>query len=141
MAAPQVFTHVEHVAIAAGDPQRLAEWYCAVLGFHTRISMDNGPGCPRTYLVGLGAGPLIEILPAGPGNKVTLRANTEPGLVHVAILVSDFDAAQASLEAAGARAEGGERQAPLGARVRFYRDPEGNLFHILFRSAPLPNVP
>ena len=29
------------------------------------------------------------------------------------------------------------RDAPFRARARFYRDPEGNLFHILFRRKPL----
>jgi len=142
MTAHPVFSGIEHIAIAARDPERLAEWYIAALGFRVRIALDNGPGKPKTYLLELGARSMIEVLPADAGKSGVERANTDPGLAHLAITVNDLDAAHAQLLAAGAKAEGDERAAPFGARVRFYRDPEGNLFHILFRPTPLPgNVP
>src|SRR5687768_12627602 len=133
----ELFLSIEHVAIAARDPKALAEWYSRVLGFSTHISFDNGPDKPRTFMMKLGNGPMIEIIPSDATTPV-LRNNSQPGWIHAAILVSDFDRAHSALNEAGARREGEERAAPFGARVQFYRDPEGNLFHILFRPAPLP---
>jgi len=135
-------TGIEHIAIAARDPERLAAWYIATLGFRVRIAFDNGPGKPKTWLLELGNGAMLEVFAADAEKQSVERGNGDPGFVHLATTVNDFDAAHAQLVAAGARAEGGERAAPFGARVRFYRDPEGNLFHILFRPVPLPpNVP
>lgn len=137
------FLGIEHFAIAARDPEKLKDWYVRVLGFRVRTSFDNGPGRPRTYMLQFGeAGPLVEMFPADmtPGNPELPRprANTEPGLAHVALLVGDFDAAAAHLASEGVPREGEERAAPLGARVQFYRDPEGNLLHILYRPRALP---
>jgi catechol 2,3-dioxygenase-like lactoylglutathione lyase family enzyme len=133
-----LFSGIEHVAIAARDPERLAVWYIATLDCRTRITFDNGPGRPKTWLLELGAGPMLEVFAADAAKQGVERGNGDHGFVHLAITVGDFDAAHARLTAAGARTEGDERSAPFGARVRFYRDPEGNLFHILFRPAPLP---
>jgi glyoxylase I family protein len=137
MGTTDLFTGIEHLAIAARDPARLAQWYVATLGFRVRATLDGGPGKPQAYLLESGSGPLIEIFAADKNRRGAERVNTDPGLAHIAILVSDFDAAQERLDKAGVRSEGAERAAPLGARVRFYRDPEGNLFHILFRPKPI----
>lgn len=133
-----LFTGIEHFSIAAHDTEALASWYGRVLGFRTRTTFDNGPGNPKAYMIELGqGGVMIEIIPADREKALSKKANTDPGMTHVAISVSDFDAAVRHLEAAGAFPDGAERIAPNGTRVRFYRDPEGNLFHILFRTQPL----
>ncbi|MGD0092768.1 MAG: VOC family protein [Planctomycetota bacterium] len=132
-----LFTGIEHLALAARDPERLVQWYVVTLDFHVRTTLDSGPGKPRAYLIESGSGSLIEVYAADQGKCPTERQNADQGLAHIAILVSNFDAAQARLDKAGVRSEGAGRAAPLGARVRFYRDPEGNLFHILFRPKPL----
>ena len=130
-------TAIEHLALAARDPERLAEWYVATLGFRIRLVLDDRPGPQKAYLLQAGAGTLLEIYPADECPGGTERSNTAPGLAHFALLVRDFNAAQSRLDQAGVRSEGAERAGPLCARVRFYRDPEGNLFHILFRPQPL----
>jgi len=132
-----LFLSIEHIAVGSRHPQALAEWYSRTLGFQTRISFDNGPDKPRTFMMQLGNGPMIEIIPSDSRAPV-FRNNSQPGWIHAAILVSDFDRAAEKLRDAGAQLEGEERAAPFGARVQFYRDPEGNLFHILFRPTPLP---
>jgi len=132
-----LFTGIEHLAIAAREPGRLAQWYISTLGFRVRTTLDGGPGKPQAYLLEATSGSWLEIFAAESGKAGVERKNTAPALAHVAILVSDFDSAQAFLDKAGVRSEGAERTAPFGARVRFYRDPEGNLFHILFRPRPL----
>jgi len=135
----RLFTRIEHVAIAARDPEALAAWYGSHLGFGVRITFDNGPEKPKTYMIALdNREPYIEIIPADLSHAPHERANTDPGLSHLAICVSDFDAALKRLVAAGARREGEERKAPYDSRVQFFRDPEGNLFHLLFRPTGLP---
>ena len=134
-----IFTGMEHVALAAHDPKALAEFYARAAGFKTRITFDNGPDKPKTYMIGFhDNGPFIEIVPAELNKPWSARENSDPGLVHLAISVADYDAAAAHLASIGVRKEGEERKAPFGGRVQFYRDPEGNLFHILFRPTPLP---
>ena len=136
---PDLFLGIEHLAIAAKNPQALAEWYSRVLGFRTRITFDNGAEKRQTFFIGLGLGcPYIELIPADQSKQNPEKPNADPGISHVAVLVSNFDRAVTALAEAGARREGEERAAPFGARVQFYRDPEGNLFHILFRPQPLP---
>lgn len=136
--ALKLFTGMEHVALAALDPKGLAAFYARALGFKTRITFDNGPQKPKTYMIGLSDdGPFVEIIPADP-KPLSEKANNDPGLSHLAITVSDYEAAAAHLAKLGIRKEGEERKAPFGGRVQFYRDPEGNLFHILFRPTPLP---
>ncbi|HEY3320599.1 MAG TPA: VOC family protein [Planctomycetota bacterium] len=134
-----LFTGIEHFAIASKEPAALVAWYQRVLGFRIRTTFDNGPGKPNAFLIELSeGGTMIEIIPADAGKPFVEHQNTDPGYAHVAILVSDFNAAVDWLVASGARAEGPERSAAGGTRVRFYRDPEGNLFHILLRPQPLP---
>jgi glyoxylase I family protein len=131
-----VFSALEHFGLAARDTEKLARWYCEALGFAIHAELDNGPGKPKTYFVRLPQGSMIEILPAAdPPAKE--KPNTEPGWVHLAVSVSDFEAAAATLAQHGARPEGAVRDLPGGTRVRFYRDPEGNLLHIVFRAKPL----
>ncbi len=135
----QLFTRIEHLAIAARDPQALAAWYGANLGFSVRITFDNGADKPKTYMIGIDKRePYIEIIPADLSQPAREKANADPGISHLAICVSDFDGALKSLLAAGAKREFDERKAPYGARVQFFRDPEGNLFHLLFRPTELP---
>ena len=135
----KLFTRIEHVAIAARDPEALAAWYGKNLGFSVRITFDNGADKPKTYMIALdNREPYIEIIPADRTQPLHERANNDPGISHLAICVSDFDAALKSLVAAGARREGDERKAPYESRVQFFRDPEGNLFHLLFRPSTLP---
>ncbi len=132
------FTGIEHFAFAARSPEGLADWYCRAMGFRIFTTFNNGEGKPKSYMIYLGTNqPMVEIIPADRERPMREKANTEPGLVHVAITVDDFDAAVKTLSGHGARPEGDERVAPNGTRVRFFRDPEGNLFHILLRTEPL----
>jgi catechol 2,3-dioxygenase-like lactoylglutathione lyase family enzyme len=134
-----MFTGIEHLAIAAHDPEALAAWYGRTLNFRTFLTFDNGPEKPKTCMIGISAtGPLIEIIPATREKPLSSKENLDPGISHVAITVSDFDAAVAALDRAGTKKEGAERPAPYKSRVQFYRDPEGNLFHLLFRPTALP---
>jgi len=133
----ELFTGIEHLAISAKSPEALADWYGRVFGFQIQATFENGGGKPRTFFLRTGNSSLIEIFPAERGRFSKEKTNSEPGLVHFAVTVSDFDKAMMVLAEMGARPEEDERAGTVGFRVRFYRDPEGNLFHILQRSVPL----
>ena len=130
------FIGIEHTAIAAIDTARLSAFYVETVDFAISASVDNGPGKQTTFFVRLG-GTFIEIMPAVSELNPRERQNLDRGISHLAILVSDFEAAVKRVDASGAPREGGERAGPWGSRIQFYRDPEGNLFHLLWRPKPL----
>ena len=53
-----------------------------------------------------------------------------PGYTHIALLVDDLDAAQASLAAAGIPLSGGPMQLGPKARALFVRDPDRNVLEL-----------
>lgn len=53
-----------------------------------------------------------------------------PGYTHIALLVDDLDAAQASLAAAGIPLSGGPVQLMATARALFVRDPDRNVIEL-----------
>ncbi|MFH0938562.1 MAG: VOC family protein [Planctomycetota bacterium] len=133
-----IFDGIEHVAISARSPEGLADWYVKTLEFEIYTTFDNGSNNPKTYMLRLGEHPpFLEIFAADRSRPGHEKLNTEPGLVHLAILVSDFDRAVQRLLKAGARPDGETRSGPLFSKIQFYRDPEGNLFHILWRPKAL----
>ncbi|MCS7316471.1 MAG: VOC family protein [Bryobacterales bacterium] len=120
---------IEHVAIASVDPEKLARWYAGTLGFV--INYSSG----RTFFVRAPNGAMIEII-AAEGERAP-AGEKSPGLRHIALLVDDFDAAYRALQAAQVEFVG-EPVESKGNRVVFFKDPEGNLLHLLQRAQPLP---
>jgi catechol 2,3-dioxygenase-like lactoylglutathione lyase family enzyme len=119
---------IEHVAIASADPQALAGWYADTLGFE--IVYNSG----RTVFVKAANGSMIEIITAeGPRAAQTLK---DPGLRHLAIAVSDFEAAYGRLKekVVSFVSEPADSQ---GTKTVFFADPEGNYLHLIQRPAPL----
>ena len=119
---------IEHTAIASADPQTLAAWYVATLGF--AINYNSG----RTVFVKAPDGSMIEIISAeGDRAAQTMKL---PGLRHLALTADDFDADYAKLRAAGV-SFAGESQDSKGVKVVFFTDPEGNYLHLIQRQSPL----
>jgi glyoxylase I family protein len=120
---------IEHVAIASPDPQKLAQWYVETLGFV--INYNSG----KTLFIKAPNGSMFEII-TSEGGRVpqTLK---DPGLRHVALTVSDFEAAYEKIKAAGVKFVS-EPLDSKGVKVVFFEDPEGNCLHLLKRETPLP---
>jgi glyoxylase I family protein len=120
---------IEHVAIASPDPQKLAQWYVDTLGFV--INFTAG----RAVFVKAPNGSMIEIIASeGVREWHTLK---DPGLRHIALTVTDFEAAYEKLKNAGVRFV--SEPADLnGVKVTFFEDPDGNYLHLLQRTSPLP---
>ena len=61
----------------------------------------------------------------------------DPGIRHLAIAVTDFDAALAALRAKSVSFLG-EPYLSMGNRVVFFTDCDGNIVHLIQRARPLP---
>lgn len=126
-----MFSGIEHFAIASPNPKRLAEWYISTLEFELTYEYAGN------YFVEAANGSLIEIIPAeGERGESAMRS---PGLRHIAIAVHDFDGARNQLGSQGVKFEG-EPYESQGNRLLFFKDPDGNLLHLIRRETPLPSA-
>ncbi len=123
-----MFKGIEHFAIASPDPQRLAEYYVATLDFKVSYAYSGN------FFIEAPDGSLIEIVPS-EGERPSSGMRT-PGLRHVAIAVDDFDAAYHQLLEQGVRFEA-EPYENEGNRLVFFKDPDGNLVHLIKRQKPI----
>ena len=126
-----MFHGIEHFAIASPNPKRLADWYAATLGFPiTYEYADN-------YFVEAPNGMLLEIIPSeGERAESGIRS---PGMRHIAISVHDFERAYRQLAEEGTKFEG-EPYNSGSNRLVFFKDPDGNLLHLIQRATPLPSA-
>jgi glyoxylase I family protein len=127
-----MFSGFEHTAIAAHDSKSLADWYIRMFGL--QVVHDNGK-MPPTYLLQAQDGTVIEILPAVSGERIDCL-QTHAGLRHLALTVADFDAALNYLRERGIDQFFDSRQSE-GSKLIFFRDPEGNILHLMWRAKPL----
>lgn len=124
---------IEHIAIAAHDPAKLAQWYCDTLDFTILVAAADG----RTYFVTLPGGGIVEIISIAPpaqGEPVTHGT----GLHHLALAVADFAEAAAALQSRGVQFIGPAYRSPDGGtQFDFFTDPEGNRLQLVQRKQPL----
>ncbi len=120
---------LEHVAIASPEPGKLARWYVETLGFV--INYES----PRTTFVKAPNGSMIEIITA-EGERVE-QTMKQPGLRHMALEVEDFETAYEALKKAGVEFLD-EPVEKKGVKTVFFKDPEGNILHLIQRETPLP---
>ena len=122
----------EHIAIAALDSRALADWYIKLFGL--RVVYDNGQQPPK-LLLKAPDGMVIEILPATNGAKTDCNL-TAAGFRHLAVTVDDYDAAEAYLREHGIT-DFIERRETETSKLLFFRDPDGNILHLMWRAKPL----
>jgi glyoxylase I family protein len=124
-----MFVGLEHTAIASPSPVKLANWYVDHLDFRINFEYDGN------YFVRAANGAMLEIIPSqGDRGSNNMR---DPGLRHLAIEVTDFDAAHAALKQKGV-SFAGEPYVNSGNRLVFFMDCDGNLVHLIQREKPLP---
>lgn len=122
-----VFLGIDHPAVAADDVDALAKWCCEVLGYKVYAKTDK-----PVYIIEAPDGTFIEVMPKDETFRPNRTTNT-PGWSHLALRVSDFDAAVAALDKHGVHWEGPEGGAAGGGRLRSFFDPEGNMWQIVQR--------
>jgi glyoxylase I family protein len=124
-----MFVGLEHTAIASPSPAKLAQWYVDHLGFRINFEYDGN------YFVRAANGAMLEIIPS-EGARAEQKMRDE-GIRHLAIEVTDFDAAHAALEAQGVNFTG-QPYVNQGNRLVFFTDCDGNFVHLIQRPKPLP---
>ena len=119
---------LEHIGLAALDPEKLKQWYERVLDGNVVFAMRQ---TPPAFLLNLG-GTFIEIYSAESQNAAVAN-NRLAGWRHIALKVASLDAAKSHLESRGVVFEESIKPAGGGGRVLFFKDPEGNLLHLTER--------
>ena len=127
-----MFIGLEHTAIASPNPEKLAQWYVDHLGFHINFAYGGN------FFVKAANGSIIEIIPAeGSRPPQVMENNKNPGIRHLAIAVSDFEAAYQHLKSLNVNFL--VEPFDLGTnRLVFFNDGDGNLVHLIKREKPLP---
>jgi len=124
-------TGIEHTAIATPDPMKLARWYVDHLGFVINWQPPNS----STVFVKAPNGSMLELIEA-TAPLAAVPAMRDPGLRHLAILVSDFDETYRRLVAAGVKFLTAP-ETVHGNSLAFFTDCDGNILHLLHRETPL----
>ncbi|MCQ2741331.1 MAG: VOC family protein [Alphaproteobacteria bacterium] len=126
-----MITGIEHTAIYANDTKTLADWYVKV--FNTEIVYDNKKG---VYFVAFKDKSMIEICP-NDAVKNNLTELTEPGIRHIALSVDNFQETVTTLKNEGVTILKDAAVSEKGIGTFFFRDIEGNIFHLISRPVPL----
>lgn len=113
---------VESLIIDSTDPAKLAPFWCALLDVQVQVSIADGQ---YTVLSKLPNGLTISL-------QRVPEAKSGKNRLHLDLVVTDFDAATAEIEALGGRwLEPGMAHEVEGFRWRVMADPEGNEFDIV----------
>jgi len=122
---------VQHfmMGMSVADINKMTAWYHDMLGFKVEKSLGN------TLRFLANGNERIEMVVAPgskPGEQRPLPPNsTIQGWVQLTMEVPDLDAARAALAAKGASPGAITPIQPLGIRILFMRDPEGNIVELV----------
>lgn len=120
---------IEHFGLVARDVQKLARWYCDMFGMRVVLSTPTG-----AVFVQAQNGVNIEVYKSR--SDAAASDYFTPGWRHLAILVADIESERARLAASGLDIESEIAVNESFKLVRF-KDPEGNLGHLVERAKPL----
>ena len=121
---------IEHIAICSADTVRLKDWYIKMFAF--QAVYDNGKG---NFFLKTIEGDMIEFIKTDdvigvPGEKAC-------GLRHLALTVDNFEEMVQELLAKKVEVVTAANVSPEGNKTFFFRDPDGNLLHLIYRPKPL----
>lgn len=127
-----MITGIEHTAVLAKDSKSLTDWYVDMFGF--KIVYDNGKG---TYFVKAADGSMLEIIACDGDSRPTDAK--EWGIRHFALSVTEdgFDEMVQKLKAENVEVVTDVSVSSKGIKTFFFRDIEGNIFHLIYRPTPL----
>ena len=126
-----MITGIEHIAVCARDTAALKDWYVKMFDF--KVVYDNGKG---TYFVAAPDGSMIEIMAAD--KDMGKNEPNDSGVRHFALSVTDdgFDKMVEKLKAEGVEVVTDVKE-KNGVKTFFFRDIEGNIFHLIYRPQSL----
>jgi len=123
-------TGIEHLAVFSSDTAKLKDWYIKMFDFEQVY--DNQKG---TYFLKAQNGFMIEFIMSDKGEIP--QEHTLKGLRHIAIGVDDFEGMTAKLKAEGVDVVTEPAMSDKGIGTFFFRDPDGNVLHLIYRPTPL----
>ncbi len=125
---------VEHIGLAAANPAALKDWCVQALGAEVVFADEKQP---PAFFVRLPGGFLIELY--GSESSLPETGNNRlAGWRHLALRVDSIEAARDWLAKRGVEFEPLVKPAGGGGRVLFFKDPEGNLWHLVERPLYFP---
>jgi len=123
---------IEHIGICSRDTEALKNWYMQL--FHLKVVYENAKS-PKTYFLSLEDGSMIEIYPSdSPSEKAD---NKTQGIRHLAFIPENFEEMSKTLLNSGVEIVEAAKTSPAGIKTIFFRDPEGNIIHLIDRPTPL----
>ncbi len=122
---------VEHLGLAAADPAMLSAWLQRVLD--AEVLYADGKQ-PPAFFLRLPGGLLIEVYASHRRLEET-SDNSLAGWRHLALRVSSIEAIRDRLTEKGVKFDAAIKPAGGSGRVLFFKDPEGNLWHLVERPA------
>ena len=125
-----MITGIEHIGVYSSDTAALKDWYVRVLGF--KVVYDNGKG---TYFVAAPDGSMLELVTAS--ENIGRFSDKASGLRHLALKVDNFEEAVEKLRREKVEVVTEPVVTPAGVRTFFFRDPDGNVLHLISRHQPL----
>jgi catechol 2,3-dioxygenase-like lactoylglutathione lyase family enzyme len=133
---PELTVRPHHAGLTVRDLDAERNWYAAAFGFQTAVAFDL-PGGVRGAMLQAQGGARVELFEVDGSAEGLAWADPAAalrrrGFGHVALEVSDLDAAFAAAIDAGGTAVWDPRQSPEpGRRMAFVHDPEGNLVELI----------
>ncbi|MDO6387255.1 MULTISPECIES: VOC family protein [unclassified Uliginosibacterium] len=127
-----IYQGIEHVAVFSADTTRLRDWY--VKNLDMKCILDNGAG---VYFLLMANGSMIELVPSQEPSLCAGKPQVkDSGLRHIALAVDahDFGEAVHRLGESGVETIGKTpHQFPEGLATYHFRDPDGNILHLISR--------
>lgn len=122
---------IEHIGFFSNDTEALKDWYMKLFGWKQVYANEES----KTFFLKADDGVMIEFCKAVEdggvlGEKVT-------GIRHIAISVDNFDEAVLKVKESGAEIISDASMSAKGVGVMFFRDPDGNVLHLISRKNPL----
>lgn len=124
---------VEHIGLAAANPEALKDWCVATLDGELILAEGQNP---PAFFVRLGGGLILEIY-ASRSRLSETSDNRLAGWRHLALRVDAIEPARDLLARRGVEFDQ-IKPAGGGGRVLFFKDPEGNVWHLVERNADSP---
>jgi len=119
---------IEHAAIFSADTESLRDWYVSM--FDLKVVYDNGKG---TYFLTFPNGDMIEMVKSDMTQAP--QNDKQCGIRHLALAIDadKFNAMADKLKSSGAEVVTDVAEAPNGIKTFFFRDPDGNVSHLIYR--------
>lgn len=121
---------IEHIAIFSNTPESLKDWYAQVFEF--KIVKEHV--VKGTYWLQAPDGMLFEL------KRAAARSNESgdniSGIRHIALIVDKFEETVDKLKSYQVEMILEPTISATGGKTCFFRDPEGNIFQLIYRSEP-----